>query len=89
MLLLPSASAAAALLCFLVISLAPGADAKVVRWEGTSCTGTLPVCREGESPFKGVAKGMPGTQVCHPNTFNRPAIVMDAQNWPSVLYNEW
>jgi hypothetical protein len=85
----PSASAASALLFLWVISLAHVADAKVVRWEGTSCTGTLPVCRDGESPFTGAEKGTPGTQVCHPNTFNRPYIVLEAQNWPSALYNDW
>ena len=63
-------------------------QAKVAYWEGNSCTGILRVCRDGEAPTI-VDDKLGTTKICSPNTFQRPAMIFDAQNWPSVLYTEW
>jgi hypothetical protein len=76
------------MLALLILAiLANGAQASVAYWEGNSCTGVLRVCRDGEAPT--VVVGGVTTKICSENTFKRPTIIFDAQNWPSVLYTEW
>ena len=75
------------MLALLMCLAANGAQASVAYWEGNSCTGVLRVCRDGETPT--VVVGGVTTKICSENTFKRPTIIFDAQNWPSVLYTEW
>jgi hypothetical protein len=66
---------------------ASSTQATVTYWEGNSCTGILRVCRDNEAPE--IIVGGVTTKVCSPNAFQRPTMILDAQNWPSVLYTEW
>ena len=71
----------------LLILAANGAQANVAYWKDNSCTGILRVCRDNEAPS--VVVGGVTTKVCSPNTFERPTMIFDAQNWPGALYTEW
>ena len=71
----------------ILFAAASSTQATVTYWEGNSCTGILRVCRDGEAPT--VVVGGVTTKICSENTFKRPTIIFDAQNWPSVLYTEW
>lgn len=74
-------------LVILAMLAANGAQASVAYWEGNSCTGVLRVCRDGEAPT--VVVGGVTTKICARNAFQRRTMILDAQNWPSVLYTEW
>jgi hypothetical protein len=67
----------------ILFAAASSTQATVTYWEGNSCTGILRVCRDGEAPSIGT------TKICQKNIFQRPTMILDAQNWPSVLYMEW
>ena len=55
----------------------------------TTCTGVLPVCRDGEKPTLDNADGSTTSRRCRPNVFKRPTIRISAQNWESALLNSW
>ena len=73
----------------ILFAAASSTQATVTYWEGNSCTGILRVCRDGETPI--VVVGGVTTKICRSPSMllERPTMILDAQNWPSVLYTEW